>query len=146
MVVVFSFLALNALKYQTPFYVSYTPDEISTQIYGSPEFAISLHVSQELKKSLISGDKIFVWSANPEIYYYLGKQSPTKYFNYLAWMKNSSRDVEIFEDLVVAKPEYIICGSYSLPFSELFQYIKNNYKMYFRAGNVVVYKKITSNE
>lgn len=131
---------INSLRYQIPFYWAYTPNEIANQMYGNMEFAVSKTVADELSKSIKPEDRILVWSANPEIYFYLNKRSPTKYFNYLAWLKTDARDEEIAKSVIDDRPTYIIKSTYSMPNKKMFEFIGKNYGLFLKAGDAVVYK------
>ncbi|MBI5701645.1 glycosyltransferase family 39 protein [Candidatus Saganbacteria bacterium] len=138
--VILLFLSINIAAFQYPFYLKYSKDEISTSEYRSREFVASFYAAEELKKSLKPGDNILVWSANPEIYFYLGKKSPTKYFNYLPWMQKAERDDEILKNIINSKPDYIVREPFSAPNKALDGLLSKIYSPYMRVDNVLVYK------
>lgn len=133
--------ALYAIPYQLPFYTTYSPDQISYNMYQSDEFIASYVVSNELKKSLKPNDSIVVWSANPEIYFYLNKKSPTPYFNYMKWMQNDARDKQIAKEIIARNPKYIIKARYYLRNANLEKYANKQFKYFMRAGEFIVFKR-----
>jgi hypothetical protein len=62
-----------------PFYVSYTPQQVSTLKYGGPYFADAEDLSKFLRERTQPDDYIFQWGFEPEIYFLSGRRSPVPY-------------------------------------------------------------------
>ena len=134
-------LFINIFNFQYPFYYKYTPLEISEHQCGTRSFAISYQISEEFKKFLKPKDSILVWSANPEIYFYLNKRSPTKYFNYLKWMEDKKVKNEVLSSIFKNKPDYIIWAGYNLGYEEMRDLIRKEYRPFMRIKEWKVYKR-----
>ena len=134
-------LSLYVVPFQLPFYNQYSGAEISEHKYGSKQFVVSLSLAEEMKKFVKTQDKVLVWSANPEVYFYLQKKSPTIYFNYLAWMHDDQVKQKVLSDIFVAEPDYIVWTGYGLNYQRLQQYIGLNYRFYLEVDAWKVFKR-----
>ncbi len=134
-------LVLTALPFQLPYHFKYSPDEISVQQYGKNSYVLSHKLAQILKSRLKPGSTILVWSADPEIYFYLEKRSPTRYFNYLDWMETDQVRREITASILANKPDYIIWTSYAPAYPELVKLVKNEYRTWLGLGKWLVYQR-----
>ncbi|HTY13042.1 MAG TPA: hypothetical protein VMD02_02510, partial [Candidatus Omnitrophota bacterium] len=117
-----------------PFYFFYTPNQISIQQYRTSDFVVSRVVANELAKLMRPGDRVFVWSAQPEIYFYLGQKAPSRYFYYIYWMKDPRPFGEFIPDamlrgLMEESPRFIVRGNYSPPAPRLADWIMKNYNL-----------------
>lgn len=134
------FIFIQIFNFEYGLYTKSNGDDISSRAYGTVAFPVSRIIAQKLMPVLKNSDNILVWSANPEIYYYLGKKSPTEYFNYLYWMRSEKIDKKIAEEVERAKPLYIIRTDYSLPNSKLYAYVQKYYFPYMKVWKYVVFK------
>ncbi len=115
--------------FQYPFYFRYDPLQVTEKKYGTRIFGVAYWVSCELSQMLSKDDEIFVWSADPEVYFYLNKKAPGKYPYYLAWMRGLIEPEAILKEVQDKKPRYIIWTSYFLRFPELEKWVGKNYNL-----------------
>ena len=134
-------LSLYVVPFQLPFYNQYSGAEISEHKYGSKQFVVSQSLAEEMKKFVTTRDKVLVWLANPEVYFYLKKESPTKYFNYLAWMHDDQVKQEVLGEIFAIRPDYIVWTGYGLSYKRLKQYISLNYRLYLEIDTWKVFKR-----
>ncbi|KAF0134132.1 MAG: hypothetical protein FD145_888 [Candidatus Saganbacteria bacterium] len=117
------FVLLQNMIYQYPFYTRYNVFQISNIKYGINSFNVAYYVSLKLPKD----KSIFVWAAEPEVYFYLNQKAPSKFPFYFFWMKNMEIDKRILSDVKNKKPEYIVWTTYTPYAKELEEYIIKNY-------------------
>lgn len=97
-----------------------------------------LRLAKWLKKRTKPTDRIFYWTGEPELYYYAGRESPTR-FNFwvfpnqhLSTRFNHPGGVKDFhgtmEDLEKVLPRYIAFGSPVLDYHELFHLVLRHYR------------------
>jgi len=134
-------LLLVVIPFQWPFYLKYSPEEISTCQYGTPSFALSWHVSKYLQAVMKPGDSLLVWSAQPELYFYLNKKSPTRYYNYLGWMASPTAKKEVSAAILAARPNYIVWTHYAIPHEDIVRLVKQDYQMINQMGNWLIFKR-----
>lgn len=131
-----------AVVYQLPYHFKYSPEEISIRQYGQDSYVTSYHLAQILKRELKPGEKVFVWAANPEFYFYLGQKAPTKYFNYLDWMETESIKMQIIKEITINEPDYIIWTKYAPNYQKLVRLVINDYRLIAQPGGWKVFKKV----
>jgi len=141
LVLVATLLFLAVLPYQLPYYFKYSPDEVSVHQYGKNNYVLSRKLAQIMKKKLRPDETILVWSANPEVYFYLEKKAPTRYFNYLKWMETQETRQEIVAAILAAKPNYIVWTGYAFAYPELVELVENEYQPYMGLGKWLVYQR-----
>lgn len=117
------------LQFQYPFYFKYNLFQVTEKKYGMNVFGLAYWVSAELAGQLAKDDDIFVWSAEPEVYFYLNKKAPGKYSYYLAWMQGLIKPEAILKEVQGEKPRYIIWTNYLLPFPQLEKWVIENYNL-----------------
>lgn len=127
--VVLAAILLSNLNFQYPFYFKYNPFQVTEKKYGMRIFGVAYWVSAELAGQLAKDDDIFVWSAEPEVYFYLNKKAPGKYSYYLAWMQGLIEPEAILKDVQEKKPRYIIWTNYLFPFPQLEKWVIENYNL-----------------
>lgn len=62
-----------------PFYLVYSPEEISFARYRIDNLALAREVAQIIKVKTLPTDRIMVWGTDPQIYFYSGRRYPGKY-------------------------------------------------------------------
>ena len=134
-------LILKLIPYQYPFYFKYSPDEISERQYGKGSYVIAYHLAEEFKRVLKPGETILVWSANPELYFYLNKKAPTRYFNLLQWMEDEEVKREVVSSVLKQKPDFIVWTLYAFPYEELVALIKKEYRLYLKMDSWIVFRR-----
>ncbi len=117
-----------------PFYFQYNPHVISIMKQSTSDFVVAEIVARELKKIMAPDDQVFVWAAEPEVYFYLGKKAPGKYLYYYYWMKRTAEFGEyvpdtILRDLQKLKPRFVVRGNYNPPAPRLAEWIMKNYNL-----------------
>lgn len=93
------------------FYLIYTPDEISTNIYGSDIFVNSKKVAAYLKEHTVPSDYIYQNRWEPEIYFLAQRRSPSKYIDHISVSAapNPVKAInELRDDLFTKNPKYIV--------------------------------------
>ncbi|MGB9613329.1 MAG: glycosyltransferase family 39 protein [Candidatus Margulisiibacteriota bacterium] len=125
--VLIAMLIIN-LPHQIPFYTRFNPYQISEAKYGWKTFGIAYAASQQIAKILKPGDEIFVWAAEPEVYFYLKKKAPSKYPYYLLWMRGIVDSNQILPPKNKL-PRFVIFGDYHPLFLNLVNLVKNNYNV-----------------
>jgi 4-amino-4-deoxy-L-arabinose transferase-like glycosyltransferase len=134
-------LILKIIPYQYPFYFKYTPEEISQHQHGKRSYIIGQRLAQEFKKTLKPQETILVWPANPQLYFYLDKKAPTRYYNYLQWMEDEEVREEVVSSILDNKPDYIVWTLYAFPYPELVKLIQDEYQLYFTMESWKVFKR-----
>ncbi|MBN2057493.1 MAG: glycosyltransferase family 39 protein [Candidatus Saganbacteria bacterium] len=134
-------LFLPTLAYQAPFYFSYSSEQIANAQYGKPSYSIAKRLADKLAPRLRSSDRVLVWAADPEVYFYLNKKAPTRYFSYLRWLESRELQREISAGLISDPPDYIIWTDYNFAYPELLQLLRERYQLDFGIGSWRVYKR-----
>ena len=128
-------LALMSARYFYPFYFQYSPEQINQIKYNTPNFAVARFISLRLEKKLAPADNVFVWAAEPEVYFYLHKKAPSKYTYYIYWMKSLGFQYRILADVKKNPPRFLIVGSYLPSFPEMVEWAKRNYRPFYFVGD-----------
>jgi hypothetical protein len=134
-------LILFILPVQYLYHFRFSPEEISEHKYRSKDFVISHQLAKEFKNFMKPDETILVWSANPELYFYLKKKAPTKYINYLKWMDDEKIKKEILGSVLAEKPDYIVRTSYGPNYKELIDFVRENYRLFMKIENWMVFKR-----
>jgi len=121
-------LLIPVLWEQWSYYVAYSPSKIQEKKFGNVFWEKAFEVAEDVKGMIGPADEIFVWDSHPEIYYYLGKKSPSYYAYYLNWMGEEPKQ-QIFKEVFRRPPKYILWTSYSNYDKPLVDFIKKNYKL-----------------
>ncbi|MFH1347331.1 MAG: glycosyltransferase family 39 protein [Candidatus Margulisiibacteriota bacterium] len=141
-VLVALFLVFSIIPYQYPVYFKFTLEQVSERQYGKLSYVISYKLAQKLKELMKPQEKIFVWAANPEMYFYLEKKSPTRFYNYLGWMESEENKQEIVRSVIKERPEYMIWTDYNFRYNELVDFVEGEYRLFMMIGNWKVFKII----
>lgn len=126
--IVILLLVIPILYKQLPFYCSYTPLQMMQGKYGANLWIASYEIGQDLRQTLKPGESIFVWDANPEIYYYLHVKSPSYYPYYLMWMGEVPKQ-RIITEVNKIIPKYILWTSFWVYDVNLTKFIQSYYKL-----------------
>ena len=127
-------LAVILFNGEAAYFYLLTPYQISTAKYGVDMFGRAHYYSQDLARIVPREASLFVWSAQPEIYYYLGKRAPTRYIYFFPWMERELRS-EVLRSIYQKRPDYIFWTALSPFDKELVDYISKNYvikKVYYK--------------
>lgn len=141
-VLVSLFLFFAIIPYQYPVYFKFTPEQVSERQYGKLSYVVSFKLAQKLKGLMKPRDKVFVWAANPELYFYLNKKAPTRYFNYLRWMESEPVKQEIIGEIIKNRPEYIVWTNYAFNYQKLVWFVIDHYQLIGQEGGWKIFKKI----
>jgi 4-amino-4-deoxy-L-arabinose transferase-like glycosyltransferase len=134
-------LVLRIVPYQYPYYFKYTPEEISESTHGKDSYVLDVRLARALKQVMKPDETILVWPANPQLYFYLNKKSPTRYYNYLQWMEDEEVRQEVVGAILAVKPDYIVWTLYAFPYPELVDLIQNEYRLFMKINNWDVLKR-----
>jgi 4-amino-4-deoxy-L-arabinose transferase-like glycosyltransferase len=139
--ILIGFVLLLNFQYQYPFYVKYNPYQINEMKYGTKTFGIARFAALDLSSRMSPNDDIFVWSAEPEIYFYLNRRAPGKYTYYFNWMKNLNIAGRILMDAKKQNPRFILWTDYAPSFPELEKWIKDDYTLREKHFNWILFER-----
>ena len=93
-------------------YISRTSDQVSQTVYGDNPFVQLKKLSDYLSSQLADDDDIYVLGSEPQVYYYLGKNSQIKH-SYIGYSNKAHPDSramqqEIIDYLRNDPPEYLV--------------------------------------
>ena len=138
------FLLGFALVDQVQFYFLSTK-EISIKKYPSAKFGEALELANLLKPETVPQDTIFVWGAEPEIYFYTRTRCASRYIYYYPLIFEApgvlERRKELLLELEKNKPKFIICVSRQILNDPLCSFIRKNYQLYFVKNSWAVFKR-----
>ncbi len=103
------YLALGKMALDSDYHEQYC-EELST---GNFPCGVSHRIGKFLREKSEPGDKLFIWSFEPEIYFLSGLEPASRFlFNtpFLAGEVASTWKVELMIDLMLAPPEFIVLG------------------------------------
>ncbi|MDD4179898.1 MAG: glycosyltransferase family 39 protein [Candidatus Margulisbacteria bacterium] len=129
------------LQFQLPFYTKYNPYRITEVVYGTRTFGIAYWASAKIAKEIKPEDDIFVWAAEPEVYYYLGKRALTKYSFYFIWMFGLIPRQDIIGSLASGKPTFILLTDYQPAFPSLEKLIAGHYNLKTKYYSWLLYER-----
>lgn len=100
-----------AIKTDYKFYIVFSPDEISREIYGDDTFVNSRKIAQYVKERTQPSDYIYQNRWDSEIYFLAQRRTPTKYIEHYAIQ--ATPDVvksmgELRDDIFYKEPKYIV--------------------------------------
>ncbi|MFC1540479.1 ArnT family glycosyltransferase [Candidatus Margulisiibacteriota bacterium] len=142
LVAVSIFLIWKIVPYQYPFYLQYSPDQISEHQQGKNSYVLDRRLADDFKRFLKPQETLLVWPANPQLYFYLNKKAPTRYYNYLQWMEDEAVRAEVVGSILANKPDYIVWTLYGFPYPELVELIKKEYRLFMMIDKWKVFKRI----
>lgn len=144
-VILISYLLFMFLLIQYPFYLIYSPEDISQLKYSTRDYIIAPYVSQEIKKETKINDKIFVCGFDPEVYFYSQRESASRYLYIPAFLRRKGGFVDykkmMLSEIKLNPPKFIIWTIPSYDFFELFIYTIHNYELVKEIGGWRIYKK-----
>lgn len=120
-------LVAITLPYQVPFYLTTDPYRMVLTLYGNRTFGLSHWFALVLKERLAPGDTVFVFAAEPELYFYLGQKAPTKYPNYLGWMVPFVSTKTILGEVKPKRPRFVLLTDYAPRGCELAAWLRDDY-------------------
>lgn len=121
-------LSLILVFNQMGFYFS-TPEQITIKKHGFPNFAVAREVANYVKATTSPGDNIYVWGAEPEIYFYSQRKAASKFiYNYPLFIKGALKIETIMDEIKTSRPKEIILAAQILKKSLLGDYVILNYK------------------
>jgi hypothetical protein len=94
-----------------PFF-ALTPDQVSEALYAGSPFVESKAVARVISENSDPDERVFVFGSEPQILFYAGRRSATRYIlTYPVMMKvpgAAERQVEMFEEVRDARPKAIV--------------------------------------
>jgi 4-amino-4-deoxy-L-arabinose transferase-like glycosyltransferase len=99
-------------------YSSYTPEELSYAIYSGNPFNEDVTAAKYIGEKTSKEQTIFVVGSEPQIYFYTGRHSASKYIFFYpltgGYSNALAKQKEVINDINAKKPEYIIYANYAL--------------------------------
>ncbi|MFA4967310.1 MAG: glycosyltransferase family 39 protein [Candidatus Margulisiibacteriota bacterium] len=143
MAAVIIIVTFSNFLYQFPFYSSYNPYQVVEAQHGTRSFGIAYFASLSLKNKIRPQDDLFVWAAEPEVYFYLNKKALVRFPYYFDWMRKIGAGEKIIEAVRLKKPRYVLWTEYSPRFPELEKLMISNYtlKEYYLSWKLFERKK-----
>jgi len=128
-------LALPALKSRLDFNFL-SPDEISLKKYAyffDTNFVLMREIAAHIRSKTSPNDYIYVWGAEPEVYFYTQRRSASKYIYYYPLMYNTEKAYNIYlkvvDDVRQKRPRYIISLYDMAYFGTLYKHVQSNYRL-----------------
>ncbi|MBI5078651.1 hypothetical protein HZB08_01335 [Candidatus Saganbacteria bacterium] len=122
-------MLLSNLAYQWPFYSRLNPYQVSAIKYGTRTFGIAHLFSLELNRRLSGKDGVFVWAAEPEVYFYLGKKALSRYPYCFYWMTEIVAPEKILREVMRRDPRFVILTGYAPPSFLFEKWISGDYNL-----------------
>lgn len=134
LVVVVLVFSLYIIKHQHPYYLFYSPTQISISKYGmGNNFPNSVKVGKWIKDNSNQQDKLFMWGAQPEINFYAQRASVSRFFCAHPFYLNPKFNVEegkreVYDQIKKERPRFIIWAWPPKSFPKLYKYTQENYR------------------
>ena len=133
-----------ALPAQLDIYFS-SPEQKSVKKYSTDKFVVAKEVSARLEKELSPGEPIFVWAAEPQIYFYTRSRCASRYIYYYPLVIQApgvmARRQELMRELEKSPPRFIVWPDGRLLNDPLFSFVKKYYRLYFMKRGWAVFKR-----
>ena len=145
LIIVLVFLSTLIMVNQYQYYFAYSPEEVSVKKYGITNFVVARKLAKILEQRTQPDDQLFIWGAEPEIYFYAKRKCASKYiFFYTIFLNKGQQFVDSVYDEVMTsvknnKPRYVILTRPT--FDRLANYVKNDYQLAFTIDNLVFSRK-----
>jgi 4-amino-4-deoxy-L-arabinose transferase-like glycosyltransferase len=115
-----------------------TPEEISVKKYNTANFAIARDVASYVQSAAAPQESIYVWGAEPEVYFYSQRKAASKYIYYLPILFGSreyslSAQDRVMADIGKDHPQYIVLANPEIRWPYLINLLALNYA---RVGEV----------
>ncbi len=138
------YLLFNILLSQVQFYVL-SPDEISARKYCTSNFVEAREIGRILKQEVAPQDTIYVWGAEPEVYFYVRARSASRFIYYYPLVIESpgvlERRGELMRELKANPPRFIIWVDSRVLNDPLHFFIRRHYRLYFVKYGWAVFKE-----
>lgn len=115
------------ISYEKDFYLS-SPEEISFKKYGITNFVVAKEVASFVEKNTRPDQKIFIWGAEPEVYFYSKRESASKFIYYYPLFHSKTKRIEMLKELKQNRPKYIIWVNREVHYQNLAEYLKLHYR------------------
>lgn len=142
-ILIFAMLGF-ALPAQLDIYCS-SPDQKSAKKYSTDKFVVAKEVSARLEKEMSPGEPIFVWAAEPQIYFYTRSRSASRYIYYYPLVIRApgveARRRELMRELESVPPRFIVWPDGRVLNDPLFSFVKKYYRLYFVQKGWAVFKR-----
>jgi 4-amino-4-deoxy-L-arabinose transferase-like glycosyltransferase len=143
-------LALFALVYTAkmdyPFYLKYTPDQVSSEIYGTDAFVSAVTIANYIRERTTPQDYIFQWGWEPELYFLSGRRSPNRFIAplFIDALENKPIAVqEMIGSLKSRKPVFVVLNrgwETVSGFQELTGILVKDYQMEYKVHDFLVFR------
>ena len=134
-----------------PYYLVYTPDQVSTRKYG-PLFVESKAVARYLKDRTSPSDYIFQWGFEMELYYLASRRSPLPFIAslFVGWSKDPAAAIHrMVEEINKKKPKYILVQKQwaNVPgVTELMEILARDYFLEATVAYAQIYRRYDESE
>ncbi|MEA3492768.1 MAG: glycosyltransferase family 39 protein [Candidatus Margulisiibacteriota bacterium] len=120
-------MAGMTISYEKDFYTA-SPDNISIRKYGINNFVVAKEVAAFVEKNTKPDQKVFIWGAEPEVYFYSNRASASRFIYYYPLFHNKARRIEMLKELKANRPKYIIWVNKEVYYKNLAEYLKLYYR------------------
>ncbi|MFP3870212.1 MAG: ArnT family glycosyltransferase [Syntrophobacteria bacterium] len=121
--------AFWGIKTDIPYYLHYTPEQVSLHQYHTPRFAVTRYLGRYLHRRTCPEDLVYVWAVDPEINFYALRRSPSPFLIQVdldSWPWDARG--EIIRALRQQPPRYIVVLEPLSGFVELRDHIVSDYE------------------
>jgi hypothetical protein len=91
---------------------AWTPHEISREVYGANPFPESIEVARYIRARSAPGDRIAVLGSEPQIYFYAGRRSATRYLYLYPLLEPNPFGPEMKQELIAeieaVRPRFLV--------------------------------------
>jgi 4-amino-4-deoxy-L-arabinose transferase-like glycosyltransferase len=137
---------LYSVFYDYKFYLVYTPEEVSTSLFG-PRFVHSTCLARYIRARTLPSDYIYQWGMAMELYFLSGRRSPNRFTSNLLikWSREPQLAVqEMTQSIARKRPKYLYVDSYwanTTGWEELKLIIKQDYQLEKKDNYGLIYKR-----
>lgn len=115
-----------------------SPEQISIKKYYITDFVHAPEIARYLKNNSAAHDTIFVWGAEPEIYFYSQRKAASKYCYYYPLFFSGEKKIKMLQQMMreIAKqpPKFIVLRPGAI-YWDLSKYLKSNYRFTKKIGD-----------
>ena len=122
-----------------------SPELISQKKYGINNFVVAGQVAEFIKQKTLPKDRLFIWGAEPEVYFYSQRAAASHYIYYYPLLykdkKSQQARLALLTELKEAPPEYIIWVEPRVVYGPLLNYVKAGYNYLASFGRWQIWRR-----